>query len=1647
MERWIVSGDGTRYALGLDHADDSHGYVQRDATTGLLVFAPTEVRYTYAVGTADEIAWADATDGKAYRNADSTNAAFAGYEYVADGVTVSFGGKTYTAEGYTTVAKKLIAGDGSTHLVLYYQPLLNTLNFFKGDRANTTAGTVTTVKLYTDQTYTLPDDYKRDGYTLMGWTTKKTVAAGSATTTVSDLKGLASQAAWASVSTSTARTYQGGAEYTTVATFAANGTKHGTYTKATGTGARSFVMPSIRTDNSTNPLAMTLYAVWRAHDDTPYYVERWIVSGDGERYAVKADGRLDRDGQGILVSSPAADSAHRVQTHYGVTDEVAYADLASRNGVVVSYYNEDQRSVTLPGYTYLDQEGDADTWVAFGAFTAADAQARGWKTVDHAAISGNVDAAHITTLVLYFEPNLNTLTFVSGDDSTIAKKPVTVQLYSDQSLTAALAAGSYRLPADTTRTGYTLMGWTNAKDGKVTVDGTAVQTQNAKGITSQRATTAAQAGETTRDSAAGRTYTGVRTYKGTTGPDAFQYDKLDGLYTMPTTNAILYAVWRANDDTTYYVERWAINGDGQLFPLNNDGSVPYDGLGHVEIHDEAWAQGQHIEHHGISDEEAWANEATAGVSYHNADHLKADGNPIGGYTLIENGKSFEVGTNTYTQVARKDIDQDGTTLIRLYYTFKDNTFYVVNHWRVTGDQTFKDRIYETPTAKTDAQVIVVGEAADLASAALHILPYDFAPADGTRRQSDDFRGYRFVRSVVTVDGPRTSSTTGSVTGEVQLVIDLYYEAINDGSITLTLDAGDGTFATGDKTTTEAHAAESTFQLPTAGQMHRDGYDFIGWANVPDGAQGLTARGAQSIKTADRLDDYDDNFPGAGLKTRAEAAKDQEADQTTDQTGNAKAAFWAWIRRAPAAPGASQVNDQVAGHTYANPAVFFILPGGTFLMPTSSTRLFAVWRARDDVDYEVSHYLVDEEGVVHEVTADREHPQQGSDDTRTHHITDEDVSSEAKEPGYYPGYTYVPGATATTDQVLDEEGNPIASVDAEGKPVLDEDGKPVVDAEGKALVDADGNPYVQYVMHVFDKDGQKLGDFIFWAPADGGDLRAAKTPLTTANLDGDGTTHLRFFYTANRDTAYAVERWAITADGTLVPLNADGTVPRDDDGNLQVHDADWAQGQRIWHQGTTDEEAWADEDVEGVSYRNADNLEVQGYTYLPNGASYTVTTADGTQTVYVTRARLNIEGDGTTVLVLYYVFNKATLVLDPSKGLWTEGASQPEEDPTPKDDDHRLTPAEVQAKNDRARDQALTQAGGRLATTDGRRHTRSQDKGSDAQIVLPTAADVTRNGYVLAGWSDGTHVWVPGYTYTLPTGGVTLTAVWEPVTYTIVFDKNDPVAKGTTKPYTYVYGTQEALLPASGFTRRNARFLGWSFSKDATKPDFTDAQVMEALTEAKRKGLVVADATIDDPATAMFLLAAMAGKKTDLTLYAVWDVERHTATLTGGTRQTDPWGHTTSEGTWTGGRVRIDADAIEPGFTLPREAVTVEAIPGWYLKGWRITRDGVTYEVMDPEAIYSLTMDADTSFEPIWGNRAQEEAERRHRLGLDRTYGADQAADRIPQTADYLMDLGALSLSLAGLGVLVLLLALLVFSTQCDRLAPPASPGLPPNSSR
>ena len=413
IERWIVSGDGNKYAMAMNGAT-KQGTIQRDGK-GLLTADTTAHTYTYLVGTADEVAWADDSDGAiAYRNKDHENVLVPGYVFVADQQYVKFldgtHGHDFTGNvDYQTIARALIKGDGTTKLVLFYQPLLNTLKFYQGTRTNTKAGAVTTVKLYTDETYTLPADYTRAGYELMGWTnqehvsvdgtkyvdTNRDTAAEAASDTVSNLMGTDAQGAWNQIANGAdkeKRTYNQGAWYTKVQDFrAGTAADHAddAYTTVTGLDALKFVMPSIRTDNTTDARTMTLYAVWHAHNHTPYYVERWAVSGDGTRYALTTDGELVRDANGLLVTSATADASH-IETHYGITDEVAYADKTQAG---VWYYVNDKDAVkagTLDGYTYLDQDGDKDTWVSFQNDDASyKFENKAWKTVDHGLISGN----------------------------------------------------------------------------------------------------------------------------------------------------------------------------------------------------------------------------------------------------------------------------------------------------------------------------------------------------------------------------------------------------------------------------------------------------------------------------------------------------------------------------------------------------------------------------------------------------------------------------------------------------------------------------------------------------------------------------------------------------------------------------------------------------------------------------------------------------------------------------------------------------------------------------------------------------------------------------------------------------------------------------------------------------------------------------------------------------------------------------------------------------------------------------------------------------------------------------------------------------------------------------------------------------------
>lgn len=248
------------------------------------------------IGTTDEFAFADSAlagfDASiAYHHADQ-NLSITGYTYTGEGnfVTAKNGQTTFK-----TIATLQIAGDGSTKLVLYFAPKQYTITYYIGDASiPNLSATPTPVKLYADQSYTLPTtEVTRSGYTLKGWTNSQYVTSVDAATIISNLKGIKSQNAFTSISADTTRNAITGKVFTAVVSG----------------GQTLYYMPTGD---------VTLYATWRANDNTEYLVERWVVSGDGTRYAVTSDGKLVRDANGRLVTSATADAGHVVK-HVGIT--------------------------------------------------------------------------------------------------------------------------------------------------------------------------------------------------------------------------------------------------------------------------------------------------------------------------------------------------------------------------------------------------------------------------------------------------------------------------------------------------------------------------------------------------------------------------------------------------------------------------------------------------------------------------------------------------------------------------------------------------------------------------------------------------------------------------------------------------------------------------------------------------------------------------------------------------------------------------------------------------------------------------------------------------------------------------------------------------------------------------------------------------------------------------------------------------------------------------------------------------------------------------------------------------------------------------------------------------------------------------------
>ena len=119
----------------------------------------------------------------------------------------------------------------------------------------------------------------------------------------------------------------------------------------------------------------------------------------------------------------------------------------------------------------------------------------------------------------------------------------------------------------------------------------------------------------------------------------------------------------------------------------------------------------------------------------------------------------------------------------------------------------------------------------------------------------------------------------------------------------------------------------------------------------------------------------------------------------------------------------------------------------------------------------------------------------------------------------------------------------------------------------------------------------------------------------------------------------------------------------------------------------------------------------------------------------------------------------------------------------------------------------------------------------------TANAFTRTGYTFAGWQCGDDIVADqsdGSTLSLDTQ-ITLTATWNPITYTVAFEGGDG-ASGSMDPVQMTYDVPQAL-PENAFTKEGHDFVGWKCGADT----YADTQEVSNLAS-------VQDATVELSAT-------------------------------------------------------------------------------------------------------------------------------------------------------------------------------------------------------
>ena len=177
------------------------------------------------------------------------------------------------------------------------------------------------------------------------------------------------------------------------------------------------------------------------------------------------------------------------------------------------------------------------------------------------------------------------------------------------------------------------------------------------------------------------------------------------------------------------------------------------------------------------------------------------------------------------------------------------------------------------------------------------------------------------------------------------------------------------------------------------------------------------------------------------------------------------------------------------------------------------------------------------------------------------------------------------------------------------------------------------------------------------------------------------------------------------------------------------------------------------------------------------------------------------------------------------------------------------------------------------------------------VPLPTADDITREGYTFGGWYDnedfsGEKIEEISAT---DTGDKKYWAKWTANSYTVGFNANG--GDGTMTNQSFTYDVVQALS-ANAFTRTGYTFTGWNTTAEGTGTSYEDGTEVSNLS------------------------SAVGG---EVTLYAQWTASSYTVTLN------------TNGGTIAEGK-EVTSYTFGTGATLPTEVTrTGYTFDGWYAK--------------------------------------------------------------------------------------------------------------------